>query len=593
MKIPENIGKPGLEDFLLATGSIKPGETYDDFLKKTQIIEPDETWEDMIYRVSSAITEHEKRFGFSKGELTKFENKIQEYFTEGRFVPSTSILMNAGRNKDMPLGACAVVPIDLREDHKKIKNSIDDYHVRGMGTGFKFDDLENPIDMIMYLNEIAIQGEDNGTQIRPVGNMGLLRVDHPRIIDYINLKVDHPNQRWIFNFSVDLTEEFMFAAKNNRFFELRNGDKLHPLVILDDIANATYYTGDPGVIWMHRHDLDNTVPHLGKYTSTAPCAELAMPEGGTCQFAYINLLKHLNETRTGFDYDKLAETVYLTVRFLDDALEQSMKGLPEDKSREIMHMSRRIGIGVCGWADTLLALNQSYFGNQSHQLATDVVSFINYQSKLASVELAKQRGAFGAFDNPETKIKDNYYENRFGNKGSKIISDDDWRYLDNLVEQYGIRHCETIALPPTGRSSRVLGVSAQIEPYWNIDMTPVQEYVLAERLSQTGKSDLEIEDIIKAVKKKGKIGDIVTQIDMSGFESALEIADVSHIMTVAAFQEYVDASVSKTVNLPENWKKEHIRELIMISYEQGLKGISQYRNNSRKDQPERVTGSGI
>jgi len=556
----------------------------EELLRKWKIIEPTETYEDMQERVINAVVENEKKFGASTNDIEYFKKEVKEMFVSNKFIPSTPILTNAGRYTNKPLTACALPPVDLRGDIERIKQIVDHYHEQGMGTGFNFDDVDDPVTMLLYLNDIAIKGLESGRQDRPVGNMGLISVDHPKIVEFAKVKDNkRKNERWIFNTSINIPSKFMDAVKKNEEFELRNGIKINANAIFDLISESAYSCGDPGLVFLERFDNDNPVPYLGKYKSLAPCGEVAMTEGETCQFAYINVSRFV--TKKGIDYTSLEPCASNIVRFLDDALEQSISNYGNEKSEEIMSKKRKIGVGICGFADLLIKLGIPYDSEEASNIARDLMSFITYQTKRASVALAKTRGAFPAFYDSRNKLKQGFIFRRYGKLGSKTVSEYEWQNLDRDIQIYGIRNVTTTALPPTGRSSAIIKASASIEPLFRLELTDIVKETLDKRLSGLGYSVNQIHELYKQIQETGS-GRCLPTIIRDIYKTCLEIAPEAHIEIVAQFQRFTDESIAKTVNLKNNTTPEEVKKLFMMAYDKGLKGITVYRDGSKDFQPK-------
>jgi ribonucleoside-diphosphate reductase alpha chain len=557
------------------------------FLKENRIIDSSETYETLRERVIETVIEKEHDWGTSEREQNQFRQRLERGFCEREFIPSTTILTNAGRYEDKSLTACSVPPIDLHEDLTEIREVIDYYHEQGMGAGFNFDDVEDPVSTLFYLNEIAVEGIKSGEQDRPVGNMGVISVDHPKIVEFIQAKDnEEKNKNWIFNISINIPEEFMRLVKTRENYFLSDGKKINSSTLMDLIAESACSCGDPGLVFLERFERDNPAPHLGKYKSIAPCGEIAMAEGETCQFSYINVSAYVR--RNLLDYERLKETIFDVVRFLDDTLDKSIEAFGNKKSKEIMSQKRKIGVGICGFADLLIQLRTPYESQEALNIARDVMSFITYNTKVSSVDLAKERGPFPAFHHPETRIGKGYILRRYGGLESATVSKEDWKQLDKDIQNYGIRHISTTALPPTGRSSRILGVSPSIEPLFAIELTDTVRNTLGEMLNERGYSIEEIEQVYRKIEKDGTCSTIkgLPHDIMAVFKPCLEISPEAHLAMVAEFQKFTDESIAKTVNVVHNTSPSEIRKIFMKAYDLELKGITVYRDGSKAYQPK-------
>lgn len=494
------------------------------------ICEKNESIHDVFKRVSKTINEVEEKFS-DEENLSGFKEELIHLLENQKFIPSTTILMNAGRFNDAPLSACSVPPVDLRNNLKDVKKTVDGYHFSGMGTGFNFDDLENPIDIIEYLNQVGIDGQNNEAQLRPVGNMGTISIDHPQILDFIKIKTSDKDKQWVFNFSVNIPDDIIEKISNKKTIALRNGENISTEKLLDEISESIFFTGDPGLVFNDRLNQDNQVPSAGKYESLAPCGEVGLAMGETCQFSYINLGKFVKNG--DIDYTELEKTIAMGVRFLDDVVEYNISKYSNEVSQSATKSKRKIGLGVCGFADMLDKIGIDYKSQKARETAEDLFSFINFISKKASVDLAKERGPFEKFNESKYATENNILK-KYSNHPTNKISEEQWLGLEKEVKEYGIRNCATIALPPTGRSSLLIGVSPSIEPQFN---------------------------------------------------EALEISPENQLLMIASIQKFVDESISKTINIPENSTVEDIKNILKTSINLPLKGITIYRDKSRNHQP--------
>jgi len=567
--------------------SNQSNEELNQILRKCKIIDDAEDFGALVNRVFSSITSIETKYGVSEVDMKDFERRVSERFINKQFVPSTTILTNAGRYKDKPLAACSVPPVGFRNDYSMVKHTIDMYHQKGMGTGFNFDDCDEPVELLSYLNNIAISGQDSGKEDRPVGNMCLISCDHPKIFEMIQCKNDlNKNSRWMFNISINITEEFMKSYNSGDLFELKDGTKVNPNDILNSISESAWGCGDPGIAFLERFDKDNPVPHLGNYKSLAPCGEVAMADGETCQFAYVNVGNFVQDSE--IDYSSLEETLFDVVRFLDDALEISIENYGNPKSQEIMSQKRKIGVGLCGFADLLVKLNIPYDSDDAEAVAENVMSFVNLSTKKASVELAKTRDPFPSFYDSETRIGKGYLLNRYGSQTTEIVSNKDWVDLYEDVKRYGIRHVSTTALPPTGRSSLVIGASPSIEPYFSIDLNDEMYSDLKAKLDVIGWSESKSNDLISDFRINGFDCDKLPYLIQPIYQTCLDIPVKRHLNIVGCLQRYTDESISKTVNMPKDVLPSDIKPVYLEAYDLGLKGMTIYRDGSKEYQPKNI-----
>jgi ribonucleoside-diphosphate reductase alpha chain len=562
------------------------------FLKANSIIDSTETYQDMVSRVSELVLNSETVYR-KKPEADIFQKKIKTSMYKGEFIPSTTILTNAGRRTDRPLSACAVPPTSLKEDYKTIKTMVDYYHQVGMGTGFNFDDSEDPIKIAMYLNDIAVEGLNSDLQERPVGNMGIITTNHPKITEFISLKNgEEKNKQWAFNISINVPADFMKAIDEKEPYHLKDGTQINPSELFETICETAWSCGDPGLMFLERFNKDNPAPQAGEYKSIAPCGEVAMTEGETCQFSYINVAKFLDPTNKKINYKKLEETIYDITRFLDDALDVSLEKYENETTINIMTKKRKIGIGICGLAKLFLKMKIVYGSEKSIEIARDLMSHITYHSKLASVELSKERGPFPLYFEEETLIGNSFVFDRFSKEKSRTVSQKMWKYLDIEITKHGIRNISTTALPPTGRSATVIDTSQSIEPYFMFDFNNKSlQGILKQQLLENNVSDKESRKIIARLKQGEEIKNIdsIPKDIQELYVTALDVDPKKEVDMVATLQKFTDESISKTVNLPENCSVGDIAQIYKYAFDSGLKGITVYRNNSKKFQPKRLT----
>ncbi len=487
----------------------------------------------IFQRVVDAVAEAEAIHS-DKESVDRLKDGILRLLKDKRFIPSTPILMNAGRMKDAPLSACAVPSVDLKGDLSKVRAIVDGFHNSGMGTGFNFDDIDDPIKVIQYLNQVGVDGQKSDKQLRPVGNMGSLSVTHPQIMNFIEIKNGHTDHPWVFNFSVNLDDDNIRKIKQGEPIILEDGKSIPSAEILDQIARSIYTSGEPGLSFVDRLNRDNQVPSAGEYKSLAPCGEVGLVEGETCQFSYLNLGQFVEAGQ--IDYEGLKQAIELVVRFLDDVVDYNIVRYESDTSKDITKRKRKIGLGVCGFADLLDKLKISYDSSEAIELAKNVFSFINYVSKRVSLKLAMERGPFGDFKKSKYATDDSIIR-RLSEQATQTVSKNDWLELEKEVKKHGIRNCATVALPPTGRSSLIVKASQSIEP---------------------------------------------------SFMDMLKISPKNQLLMISAIQKFVDESISKTVNISQTTSVDEIKDILLMAMDLNLKGITIYRDKSRTGQPMKI-----
>jgi ribonucleoside-diphosphate reductase alpha chain len=405
--------------------------------------------------------------------------------------------------------------------------------------------------------------------------MGILRVDHPDILEFITAKEDN-SKLTNFNLSVGITEFFMRAVENDEEYEVINPRtkqvvcRYRAKEIFNKIIHQAWKNGDPGIIFLDRLNKDNPTPHVGKIESTNPCGEQPLLPYEACNLGSINLAHMVKEDagKMIVDYEKLGNVIGTAVRFLDDVIDMSR--YPLKKIEEMAKSNRKIGLGVMGWADMLIMLGIPYNSEQALELAKEVMGFIQEQSKLASGKLAEERGSFPNF------------------KGS----------IYDTHEGYPVRNATTTTIAPTGTLSIIAGCSSGIEPVFaisfvknvmdNTKLVEVNPY-----FEQAAKDmDFYSEKLMEEIAQKGKLDDFeeVPPAVKRVYITAHEISPVWHVRMQAVFQQYVDNAVSKTVNFPNNAMEAEVEEVYMLAYRLGCKGITIYRDGSRDGQVLQVEG---
>jgi ribonucleoside-diphosphate reductase alpha chain len=507
------------------------------YLRAGRIITPGETGQDMVNRIVTALATADARFDPAGAQA--FAERLGRAMDTARIVFSTPIMTNAGRYADRPLAACAVPPVDLHGDPQQVKAVVDDYHRAGMGTGFNLDDLDDPVAVLRYLNEVAVTGANSGVEDRPVGNMAILSLSHHHASEFIACKLgaDQRGEEWKFNISLHVTDAEMRAA-------LTTAGRERELLVA--AAEAAHACADPGLLFADRMNEANPTPEVGAYVSTAPCAEVGLAAGETCQFGYVNLGRfHTGGDGVPVDRDALADTVLTLVRALGNAIEASLTHYPSAVSAQVMGTKRKIGVGVCGLADLLLASGLPYDSPEDRQLAQEVLAFVNYTSKLASMELAAHRSPCPAVRTGRSRYADPAFLKRFAELKVRSVTAGDWAALAEKIAQTGLlRNSSTIAVPPTGRSAPVIGASTGIEPLFRLTDPHLPGHIhpaARSILEQGGRTDL-----LGHVMTHGRLPDgtdLPVQL-RAVLATATQIAPSGHLAMAAAVQACVDEAVS-------------------------------------------------
>lgn len=511
----------------------------DDVLKK-RYLQPHEDWEGLCRRVADYIAENEEE-----------SEAFFEAMNDCLFLPNTPALVNAGR-EGFSMSACFVLPIEdsMEGIFDAVKNTAL-IHKMGGGTGFDFSRLRPAGSEVKSTRGVAsgpcsfIQVFDTATGVTKQGgvrrgaNMGILRVDHPDILEFVDLK----RSEWLLpniNISVAITNSFMTALKNDADYDLIfNGEiigSLRAKEVWDKIVENAWSNGEPGVIFIDKVNHDNMTPHIGAIEATNPCGEQPLLPYEACVLGSINLKKHVDSI--GFDWAKLRKTVWTAVGMLDRIIDKQSYPLPEI---ERMHKgNRKIGLGVMGWADALIKLKIPYNSEEAVFLAEEVMSCITDSAVGASEFLADEHGAFPNWDG-----------SRWHERGVKV----------------GNATLTTIA--PTGSISIIAGCSSGIEPVF--DFETVQK-----------RADGEFK-VLHPLYEEWLLSNNGRSLPPY-FVIAKDVSVNWHIKMQAAFQKHTHNAVSKTVNLPNSATKQDVARVFMLAYEMGCKGVTVYRDGSRKEQ---------
>ena len=589
----DNALSESIEQQLFALPKYMPHTRAFDLLQNGNILSRKETSQELLERVITTLFSIENEFNTSKTEIKRLGEEFAGYIVDGYAMLGTPILTNAGHNA--ALSSCVVASVDLRELNSDTEKRISAYYRQNMGSGFDFTQYDNPVELLNWVNNLSERETASGSYCRYIGNMGILHISHPDVKKYIDAK--RKNNLKHFNISIDVTEDFMKKAENDELFALTSGIEINASSLLDQIAESTWLNGDPGLVFLERMNNDNPLAEISKYSSTPPCCEMGLAEGETCHFGYINLFKFVRnrDKAVDIDYEKLRNVTELMVRVLDNAIEYSIPRYPTVISADVIKMKRKIGIGVCGLADLLLTHNLPYDSKEARELARDVISFINYVSKLTSVALANQRESCLAMSFPATNkyLNSHFLESKYGMRSTRTVSYYEWEELANTIRSTRkLRNISTTALPPTGRSSILLDVTPSIEPYFSFFTHNgiIQKHVLDFLLRGLGENTQNLEYVCQEASRTGSFQNIdVIPIQMREcLKSAKEIAPLAHIQMVAdlaGMHGVIDEGASKTVNLPNTATIDDIKKIFLLAFRHGLKNISVYRDKSKQGQP--------
>jgi ribonucleoside-diphosphate reductase alpha chain len=565
-----------------------------------------ETPMDLLRRVARFIAEGDFAYGKNETEVESLAEQFYTLMARLEFLPNSPTLMNAGR----PLGqlsACFVLPVaDSMESIFETLKHTALIHQSGGGTGFSFTHLRpkgdvvrstmgvssGPVSFMEVYNAATEAIKQGGT--RRGANMGILQIDHPDIEGFISAK-DDLRKVTNFNISVTITDEFMQALETDGNFALQHPNSGQVLKtvkarqLFDQIVDCAWRTGEPGLVFIDRVNRDNPTPAIGRIESTNPCGEVPLLPYEACNLGSINLGKMLDE-QGRLDWDKLADTVRLTTHFLDNVITQNRFPIPQ--IQDMVEGNRKIGLGVMGWADCLLALGISYDSEEAVLLAREVAAWMDYHSKLASVELARQRGRFPNFGESRYAAG-TWLVEKHGARPAQRITHKSWQMLDQQIQQHGLRNATTTCIAPTGTISIIAGASGGIEPVFALvftrnvmDNTRLLE-VHPQFAAWLKTNGLHREALLEAVAQQGSLKGLsdIPEAVQSLFVTSFDISPEWHVRMQAAFQEFTDNGVSKTINFPEHASREAIAETYHLAFSLGIKGLTVYRNNSRQDQP--------
>jgi ribonucleoside-diphosphate reductase alpha chain len=539
-----------------------------------------ESPEELFRRVAGNIAQAELLYD-DHGAIRKTEDRFYEMLSRLEFLPNSPTLMNAGRPLQQ-LAACFVLPVEdsLESIFESVKNTAL-IHQSGGGTGFSFSRLRprddavqstggaasGPVSFMRVFNMATEVIKQGGT--RRGANMGILRVDHPDILEFISAKTGN-KELSNFNLSVAVNKEFMRAVEADGEYHLVNPHTklvtrtLKAREVFDRIVEMAWKTGDPGVIFLDRINQDNPTPQLGEMESTNPCGEQPLLPYEPCNLGSINLLRMLKETGGQYEIDwgKLEQTVRSSVHFLDNVIDMSQ--YPLDRIGRMAKGNRKIGLGVMGFADLLIRLRIPYDSEAAIKTGEEIMQFIKTAGWGRSEELARERGVFPNFSGSR-------YDREHGPK---------------------LRNATVTTVAPTGTLSLIAGCSSGIEPLFALSFT---RHVLG---------DVDLPEVyaylIETAKLRGfftdrflmriTAGESLQRMDEAPqdlkqlFVTAFDIAPEWHVRMQAAFQRYTDNAVSKTINFPAQATKEDVRNAFLLAYREEVKGITVFRSGSKSEQ---------
>ena len=548
------------------------------YLARNEEGEIAETPEELFRRVASHVASVEQRYGTSVEEAAKVEEQFYEAMASGKFLPNTPTLVNAGR----PLGqlaACFVLPISdcISNELDGIYDTLTNQaliHKSGGGTGFDFSEIRPAGSRVASTTGVAsgpvsfMKLYDASTDVVKQGgvrrgaNMAILRVDHPDIVRFLKCK-SKVGEITNFNISVAVTDAFMKAVENNEYYDLidphtkKVTSKFYAKSVWQILYTNAWETGEPGVFFIDEANRKNPVPALGDYKATNPCAEQPLLPYDSCNLGSIDLSKFVNEYGK-VDWDGLTDTIKLGVRFLDNVVDANV--YPLDSIASLAMRIRRIGLGVMGYADALIKLGAQYDSENGINAGRMLAHHFRVVAHEVSYELGKERGPFPLH-----------------NSGARF----QWKRY---------RNCNITTVAPTGSISIIAGCSGGIEPL----------YAVAFRRKQVGEVMVDVhpeflrlgkfeewlsDDLVGRVLAKGSAS--VPGVPESArklFRCANEINPEWHLLHQATWQEEIDSSISKTINLISDATPNDVAEVFKTAWKLGLKSVTVYRDGSRPGQ---------
>ncbi len=563
------------DDLKLRLNSIKV--LKERYLAKNEEDEIIETPSGLFLRVAKKVAKTDTKYGDIN--VDELEKNFFKTMVNLDFLPNSPTLMNAGLDVPQQLSACFVLPID--DSLESIFNSIKNMaliHKSGGGTGFSFSHIRPKGDIVKTTKGIAsgplsfMKVFDVTTDVVKQGgrrrgaNMGVLRFDHPDVIEFITAK-DADDTFENFNLSVGVTDEFIKAVKRDESIDLVNPrtnkktKRISARYIFDLITYQAWKTGDPGLLFLDEINRHNPTPKEGSIEASNPCGEVPLLAYESCNLGSINLSNMSNEDESDVDWEKLRKTVRTGVHFLDNIIDVNEFPLPEIEEKT--KGNRKIGLGVMGFAELLIQLNIPYDSNQALKIAKEIMKFINDEARKKSEELGKMKGSFPNF--------------------KKSIYNESYEFMRNAT-------VTTIA--PTGTISVIAGCSSGIEPLFGIafvrNIMGGKKFFEVNSLFEKSlkEKDLYSNDLIKRIARKGSVKDIdeLPEDIKSLYVTALDINPSVHVKMQSAFQEFTDNAVSKTVNLPNDASLEQVKNIFLKAFKCNCKGITLYRYGTKKDQ---------
>lgn len=518
-------------------------------LRTRGVLDADENIEELLVRILHSISYKDlPYFGAENNSL--FIKGLYDLLISGKVIFGTPILAGLGKNENQIFAACTVISIPHTAgipNYDLLFPKLEFLARNGIGVGMDLSELSNPVSAFEKIDQKLreIDTINKRSRLRPVACMLTLDAEHPEIERFINAKKSVNFSESKCNISIRLDDSFAFNGHLNG-----NADNRKESVI-STIIKSIHQCGEPGVMFWDR--MENENPSLSsRYLSTAPCGEIGLLEDDCCFFGYINILEFLDDTGM-LDYEKIKSSAEVLTRALDAILDYAI----ESSAIEVkaVRANRRIGIGIMGFASVLNRLGFSYGGEESIRIAENICEIIEYSTKKQSVFLSIKKGAYPGF--ASSKYQDKAWRNRKIKFSTGLFSNDAWCELSNEIEKYGLRNSSTVAFPPTGNSSRILGVSPSFEPLLSV------------------KTSLSF-----SINIENQLGaNIHNQKNGFDHQIATEVSLENHIKIASVFQRWADGGASKTLNLASESSLEDVRRSLALSFRNGLKCISIFREN--------------
>ncbi len=571
------------------------------YLRKDAQGNPIEEPEEMFWRVAEVIAREDARYGATEREVDELALEFYLLMTRKLFEPNSPTLMNAGR----PLGqlsACFVLPVEDALSNGKTGiydtlRSMALVHQSGGGTGFSFSRLRPAGDLVKSTTGVAsgpvsfMALYDASTEVVKQGgtrrgaNMGILRVDHPDILEFIDCKQDI-TRITNFNISVAITDAFMRAVELGTEYELINPrtkevtGKLDARMVFDRIVQNAWRTGEPGVYFIDRANQFNPVPHLGSYEATNPCGEQPLLPFDVCNLGSVNVGAFVRtdvEPEAPWyekvDWKEYRRVVRLATHFLDNVIDANKFPLPEIE--DLAKRIRRIGLGVMGFADLLVRLGIPYNSEEGVEVGRRIMEFLDEEAKKESERLAEQRGVFPEWERSIWGPDETCARAPNG---------------DRIRPMRWLRNCNVDTVAPTGTISIIAGCSSGIEPLFAVAFMRNQAGVMMPDVNEDFVAVAKArgfysEELIKKIAEQGHIHFPEVPDDVQRvFVTAHDITPEWHVRMQAAFQEFTDSAISKTTNFPNDATPDDVRQIYELAFKLGCKGVTVYRDGSRDNQ---------